>query len=317
MSLITASSCHRCPQSCDDGNACTTDTCSEQTSYACLHSPITPCDGNTICEQGEFGRSSDCPSCDDGKPCTTDDFDVQGKVCRHEVQSPCCGNGTCEESEGLYECVEDCRTGIPTLQADKEYRVALKERYQFNLRQIELSSIWDNAIVADVILDTQNIGMRIDRGQTQSILGIGIRVLDVSYDLEPEKRSARIRVFSSTPEVLPSTRYKDAAAATHAPPVISDLVLRPGAGGVTVSWNVSEDADGIVNWGRTAEYGAHVSDFAFTRSHAIVVPLEETGDYVFAIRSCLRSVIGLCSETKGIPFVMTVKNAAAGTTPGL
>jgi hypothetical protein len=81
--------------------------------------------------------------------------------------------------------------------------------------------------------------------------------------------------------------------------VIADLTLTPGPGGARVSWNLNEDADGIVNWGTTPAYGDHISDFAFTRRHEILVPLSP-GDYYLAVRSCLYASPGVCTETKNL-----------------
>ena len=51
-----------CP-SCDDGNACTKDYCSNETAYRCRHDLIAPCCGNQQCEAGEtyINCLSDCP----------------------------------------------------------------------------------------------------------------------------------------------------------------------------------------------------------------------------------------------------------------
>ncbi|MBD3248750.1 hypothetical protein GF336_01775, partial [Candidatus Woesearchaeota archaeon] len=52
-----------CPASCDDGDKCTEDHCSEETGYGCEHDPIIPCCGNNICEEEESYEtcSIDCP----------------------------------------------------------------------------------------------------------------------------------------------------------------------------------------------------------------------------------------------------------------
>lgn len=49
-----------CPESCDDGNPCTKDHCSFQTSFECKHDIITPCCGNDICEESE-DTANECP----------------------------------------------------------------------------------------------------------------------------------------------------------------------------------------------------------------------------------------------------------------
>lgn len=67
--LILISGCGKdCPKSCDDGNACTIDTCSEATGYECVHTPIPGCTiGDGICqpEEGETrcNAPGDCGPC--------------------------------------------------------------------------------------------------------------------------------------------------------------------------------------------------------------------------------------------------------------
>lgn len=72
---------------CDDGNACTSDTC---VSESCVHDPIANCCGNGACESGE-----DCNSC------SSDCFAGSGASC---------GNGICETADGedCQSCSADC-----------------------------------------------------------------------------------------------------------------------------------------------------------------------------------------------------------------
>jgi len=49
----------------------------------CTCIKIFPCDGNGICEEGEYPHSSDCPSCDDQNPCTEDIYNYTLKKCIH------------------------------------------------------------------------------------------------------------------------------------------------------------------------------------------------------------------------------------------
>lgn len=79
----------RCPQSCEDTTPCTKDICSAETGYKCLHIPQLSCDGNGICESGEYGRSTDCPNCDDGSRCTADSYDSGAKKCIHMQMKGC------------------------------------------------------------------------------------------------------------------------------------------------------------------------------------------------------------------------------------
>jgi|GEM_PF-2911987 len=73
---------------------------------------IIPCDGNGICESGEYPESVDCPDCNDGNGCTEDLFDFTLRECYQEVIVPCCGNGECENTTDPHEnhtnCPADC-----------------------------------------------------------------------------------------------------------------------------------------------------------------------------------------------------------------
>ena len=79
----------KCPDSCNDENHCTNDYCSASTKYKCVNQPIVPCDGNKICELGEFDISSDCPICDDKNKCTTNEYNYDKKECKYIPISGC------------------------------------------------------------------------------------------------------------------------------------------------------------------------------------------------------------------------------------
>ena len=101
-----------CPESCDDGNSCTKDTCSKETGYKCKAIAIPNCCGNKICELDEnYGNCpSDCSNCDDNNSCTKDSYDYHQQKC---VNAPildvvCCGNTVCEVGEIYETCSRDC-----------------------------------------------------------------------------------------------------------------------------------------------------------------------------------------------------------------
>jgi hypothetical protein len=73
----------KCPETCNDDNPCTIDLCSSETGYKCMNTVKLNCDGNSICEIGEYGKSADCPDCDDGNKCTADSYDPGSKQCIH------------------------------------------------------------------------------------------------------------------------------------------------------------------------------------------------------------------------------------------
>ena len=77
------------PRSCDDGNACTTDSCDE-TNDRCVNSPLPSCCGNGVVEAGE--------QCDDGNTSNTD-------ACLTTCVAAQCGDGFVETG------VEDCDLG--------------------------------------------------------------------------------------------------------------------------------------------------------------------------------------------------------------
>lgn len=96
-----------CPDTCDDANRCTQDTCSKETRFNCVHEDILPCDGNAICEAGEYPFSEDCPDCDDNNGCTKDTYNIADKSCKNTNITPCIGNGLCESGEyGSADCPE-------------------------------------------------------------------------------------------------------------------------------------------------------------------------------------------------------------------
>ncbi len=69
LAVLLVSGCgNKCPETCDDGNACTTDYCTKETNNLCVHDLITDCHvGNKKCEP-ELGETkcnapADCGKC--------------------------------------------------------------------------------------------------------------------------------------------------------------------------------------------------------------------------------------------------------------
>jgi hypothetical protein len=91
------------PAACDDGNACTSDSCDPI--EGCVHSPLTAtaCDDGDACTIGDACDDGKCVpgdpvSCDDSDPCTDDSCDgIEG--CRHVLNAATCDDGN------------DCTTG--------------------------------------------------------------------------------------------------------------------------------------------------------------------------------------------------------------
>ena len=61
--VVVVDAVSRCPSNCDDGNGCTTDSCSSDTSFRCVHDVINPCCGDGICSSSE-GYESCLKDCD-------------------------------------------------------------------------------------------------------------------------------------------------------------------------------------------------------------------------------------------------------------
>ncbi len=97
-----------CP-ACDDMDPCTRDVCGSSTNYECRHENIIPCDGNDLCELGEYPLSDDCPSCNDQNDCTKDGYDYEISRCTFDEIQPCCGNDHCERGETFVDCPKDCK----------------------------------------------------------------------------------------------------------------------------------------------------------------------------------------------------------------
>ncbi len=98
----------RCPTDCTDKDVCTLDKCNKETNYTCIHDAIAPCDGNKICEAGEYLTSTDCPNCDDQNKCTTDRYSETKSECTHTYLPNCCGNAACDLNESFVSCPTDC-----------------------------------------------------------------------------------------------------------------------------------------------------------------------------------------------------------------
>ena len=122
----------RCPASCDDGNSCTTESCSESTGYKCEVKSVSNCCGNNTCELSEKYETcaTDCPLCDDNNKCSKDYFDYNKQQC---INSPvtdavCCGNTVCEVGEDYQVCAKDC----PSCNDDN---VCTKDKYDYHKGQ--------------------------------------------------------------------------------------------------------------------------------------------------------------------------------------
>ncbi len=93
--------------SCNDSDACTLDSCSNG---ACIHSVITPCHGNSVCESGEniCNAPTDCSySCG-----SCQSVSCSGGVPNCQYNNNCCGNHACEYGESCSSCPVDCQCAL-------------------------------------------------------------------------------------------------------------------------------------------------------------------------------------------------------------
>lgn len=89
--IFSAGCFEKCPESCDDGNPCTTEYCSNMTGYRCEYVPL---NGSY---PGCSGRKDNCSeyACSKGR-------------CETFMKLDCCGNRKCETPENYTNCPEDC-----------------------------------------------------------------------------------------------------------------------------------------------------------------------------------------------------------------
>jgi len=81
------------PRDCDDGNACTTDTCAAPA--GCTHTPVVCanadwCDGVETCDPALGCQPGLPPDCDDGVACTVDNCDDVADACTHTPEADAC-----------------------------------------------------------------------------------------------------------------------------------------------------------------------------------------------------------------------------------
>lgn len=88
---------------CNDNNKCTTDSC---TNDKCKYTVINNCDGNKICEQGEYGTSDDCPTCYNSNECTVASYDYLNKKCTYTALENCC-SGSAGCTIGVTKKIDD------------------------------------------------------------------------------------------------------------------------------------------------------------------------------------------------------------------
>lgn len=109
------------PSNCNDGIACTTDSCNEATD-SCDHAPNHGscndglfCNGTETCNVSTGCQAGTAPNCDDGIACTTDSCNEGTDSCDHTANNAACDDGlycngaeTCNLSTGCVAGTDPC-----------------------------------------------------------------------------------------------------------------------------------------------------------------------------------------------------------------
>ena len=104
---------------CDDGVACTRDSCRES-DHACVHNPDDAlcddgvfCNGQEVCD-GIAGCTAGNPvSCDDGVACTVDHCDEVARSCAHVADHGACDDGVFCNGVEVCDPLRGCLPGTP------------------------------------------------------------------------------------------------------------------------------------------------------------------------------------------------------------
>ena len=104
---------------CDDGVACTADSCDEDAD-ACVYAGDDAlcddglwCNGAETCDATGGCLPGEAPSCDDEVPCTTDACDEEGDACTHTPDDGACDDGDAYNGQETCGALVGCIPGIP------------------------------------------------------------------------------------------------------------------------------------------------------------------------------------------------------------
>jgi hypothetical protein len=105
------------PVNCDDGVACTIDTCDEGM-QSCVNTPDDSlCDDSNPCTINTCDPINGCQStpvvCDDGVPCTMDSCDPNTGLCVYQPDDGFCDNGLWCDGQETCDAVNGCQPGTP------------------------------------------------------------------------------------------------------------------------------------------------------------------------------------------------------------
>ena len=149
-----------CPVSCDDGNSCTSDYCSEDTNYECRHAVIELCCGNSICEGGE-----DYTNClaDCGVPAETGEGIFEGKSVFEKIEMiKDIAKNDKEKAMGYCNGIEqtgykyNCLSGVAVASNDDEVCVSIgDESYKDTCYKDLATTNRNNAICDKIVKDSK------------------------------------------------------------------------------------------------------------------------------------------------------------------
>lgn len=227
-------------KNCDDGIACTSDSCNATTG-ACLHDPFVleglDCDDGDACSQTDTCHGGQCigdsfKNCDDSNECTADGCNSSTGSCTHDVllhegfgctpSSPCVLGGTCRTGVCLDGNQRNCNDDV------------LCTIDSCNVLSGECINTWSNTQCKNVTDIDWFIGAACSRSQTMidetcgcvsntALMGsismegvVGSRVgqngaCDVWFDFEVDAYVSKLFVFTESGTVEPVTIDTDAS----------------------------------------------------------------------------------------------------------
>ncbi|MGB0714310.1 MAG: IPTL-CTERM sorting domain-containing protein [Phycisphaerae bacterium] len=107
------------PPNCDDGIACTVDSCNEDTD-SCDNTPDDSfcsnslfCDGAEVCDPNNGCIAGAAPNCDDGVSCTVDICNEDSDSCDNTPDDSVCSNGLFCDGAEVCDPNSDCQPGTP------------------------------------------------------------------------------------------------------------------------------------------------------------------------------------------------------------
>jgi len=124
-SCTAQAGCFRTPVNCNDGSVCTLDSC--DSAAGCFYNSI-PCDDENLCTTDTCNPLTGCVfipvNCDDGNPCTGDLCDTLSGLCSHDTIQPCgnpcdtlicfdnnlCTDDTCFNNQCMFPAI-NCDDG--------------------------------------------------------------------------------------------------------------------------------------------------------------------------------------------------------------